>query len=278
MPADDMEREARGWYSPADEQAAKGATINTGAANGILKPLLDALPSDPAQAAARGPTPLTQLAKDMAPYQNQPMTYATAMELDTRLTQERRAAAASPGGGAMARQIGIAQDGLRDRMYALKDTDTTGDATTLANLPNARQAWNQSIKQRQLDDIEYDTGLRPEDKQNAYRRQRVISMLQSDKQMATWAPDERAALEASLKSGQPGWLTNVGLSLVKPVMTTTGGTLGHAVAGVPGAIVGSHAGSELGATVQGRLRNRLSQMSLDPVSQALTGNMPPPPP
>ena len=277
MVSDQMARESRGWYSPADEQAARGALIKGDAADGLRKHITDALPSDPEEATARGNTALVQLAKDAEPYKGQPMSFATAMEWDTRLTTERQTALNARNND-LARRIGEAQDKLRDRMQDLGERDTTGDAGALANLPNARKGWNQTMKQRQLEDIEYDAGLLSEDKRDAYRRQRVTALLRNDKKMRGWSDDERTALETQLKSGQIGKLTNFALSFVKPTFGAAGGTLGGAVGGPAGAFVGGQTAAEVGASMEAALRQRLSQFTLDPVTAALSRNMPPPPP
>jgi hypothetical protein len=277
MVSDQMARESRGWYSPADEQAARGAVIKTEVADSLRKPITDAVPSDPEVAAARGNTPLVQLAKDAKAFNGQPMSYSAAMEWDTRLTTERQAAMTA-GNKDLARRIGEVQDAMRERVHGLGDADTTGDATSLANLPNARKGWNQTMKQRQLEDIEYDAGLLSEDKRDAYRRQRVTALLRNDKKMRGWSDDERAALETQLKSGQIGSLKNFALSFVKPTFGAAGGTLGGAVGGPAGAFVGGQAAAEVGARTEAALRQRLSRFTLDPVTAALSRNMPPPPP
>jgi hypothetical protein len=276
MTADDMLRESRGWYSPADEQAAQGAMIKPSAANDIRKTITDAVPTDPEQADAQGATPLAGLAKTITPYQGQPMSFATAMDWDTRLTQERRAAQASPGGADQARQIGDVQDALRDKIQGLGTDDTTGDPAALAALPNARQAYAQTMKQRQLEEIQYNASLLPDEKQNAYTRSQVTSMLRNDNKMRYWSDDERAALEQALKTGQPSALTNFGVSLVKPTIQAGGGAVGSLL-GTPGAIVGSQVAGSVGENLQARLRAALGQLRLGPVSQTLTRNMPPPP-
>lgn len=275
--AERMAMEARGWYSPADEQAARGATINPAAADRIRSSITDRVPLDPEEGTASGNTSLIQLGKDMAPHKGQPMTYAAAMQYDVRLTAERQAAL-NAGNKKLAEDIGNAQSALRERMQDLGEGDTSGDASTLANLPNARKAHSQRMKQMELEDIEYDASLLAPDKQDAYRRQRMTALLRNDKKMRSWSDDERGALEAQLRAGQIGPLKNLALSFVRPAAGAVGGGIGGAVGGPGGAFIGGQTGAELGGIAESALRRRLGQITLDPVTAQLLRNMPPPPP
>ena len=275
--ADQMARESRGWYTPADEQAARGAVIKPGFGDSLRKHITDAVPSDPEEASARGNNALVQLGKETEAFKGKPMTFASAMEYDTRLTTERQAAL-NAGNKDLARRIGDVQEKLRDATQSLPDTATTGDASTLANLPNARKAYSQTMKQRTLEDIEYDANLLAEDKRDAYRRQRITSLLRNDKKMRGWSDDERAALEAQLRSGQIGPLKNLALSFVKPAAGAVGGAVGGVVGGPAGAFIGGQTAAEAGAMAEAALRRRLGRVTLDPVTAQLMRNMPPPPP
>lgn len=277
MTAEEMLAQSKAGYAPADRAAAQGATINPAAADKLRGVLVDAVPDDPQTAIGKGNTPLIQLGQQYKPFQGQPMTYDAAMTLDKRLTAEKNAAASTPGGATLATDIGNAQDAFRDKLESLGDSDTTGDASTLANLPAARKAFSQYRKQSQLDDIEYNASLqKTEDAQNASRRSQVVAMLKNDNKMRGWSDDERTALETQLKSGNIGSLTNFGLGLFKPAGKIAGGLFGSPL-GVGGTVVGGEIGGELGAMTAARLRASLSKLQLDPVSQALTANMPPPP-
>lgn len=277
MTADEMLVRSQGYYSPADKAAAQGATIKPAAADAIRGAVTSAVETDPQKAIAVGNTPLVQLGKDYMPLQGQPMSYDAAMALDRRLTSEKNMALRS-GNNDLARQIGNAQDSIRDKVTSLTSDDTTGDPQALANLAQARQAYAQYVKQSQIEDIQYRASLLPEDRQNAYARSQITTMLRNDNKMRGWAPDERAALEDALQSGNIGSLTNFGLQLIKPFGQAAGGAVGGSIFGAPGAYVGSQAGGTLAETAQSRLRAALSKLTLDRVSQQLSARVPPPAP
>src|SRR4029077_12117083 len=82
LTADEILARSRQFYNPADQQAAQGAMINPAPSNGIRSILTDAVPTDPQTAIAKGSTPLTQLGKDYAGFQDQPMSFDAVMQLD----------------------------------------------------------------------------------------------------------------------------------------------------------------------------------------------------
>jgi hypothetical protein len=276
MSADEMLAQSQAHFAPVDAQIRQGATIPADAADAVRQPLIDQIPTDPQKGVAVGDTPLTKLGTDYQGYQGQPMSYDAAVALDRRLTSEKQAAAAQKGGADLARQIGNVQDSVRDAMDNIPDPDD-GDASALAQAKLGRQSYLQYRKQSQLEDIDYNASLLPEDKQDASRRGQITSMLRNDNKMRGWFPDETAALENQLKAGNIGPLKSWGLSTIKPVSQALGGTIGGSVGGPVGAIIGGNVGGELGAGWSSSLRRRMSGLDLGPVSQQLSANMPPPP-
>lgn len=276
MTAEEMQAQTQAHFAPVDAQIRQGATIPADAADAVRKPLVDQIPSDPQKGIAVGDTPLTKLGTDYQGYQGQPMSYDAAVALDRRLTAEKQAAAAQKGGADLARQIGDVQDKVRDAMDNIPDP-SGGDASALAQAKLGRQSYLQYRKQSQLEDIDYNASLLPEDKQDAYRRSQLTSMLRNDNKMRGWFPDERAALETQLKAGNIGSLTNWGLSTIKPVSQALAGGIGGYIGGPIGAVVAAPVGADIGAGLAARWRRNLSGLDLGPVSQRLTANMPPPP-
>lgn len=271
MTADDILARSHGYYSPADKQAAQGATINPSQGDAVRKVLTDAIPTDPEKAALVGNTPIVQLGKSVQPFAGQPMSFDTAMSYDRQLTTAKQAALRS-GDNDMARQLGEAQDAIRDKMQSLGPGDTTGDPSALANLQQARQAYSQYVKQSQMEDLQYRASLLPEDKQDAYMRSQATSMLRGN-QTRNWSPDERAALEQALKSGNIGSLKSLGLSLIKPFTRMAAGTVGS-VFGPAGAFVGGEIGGDLGATAAARARLAMTRFPIDAVSQQISQGVP----
>ena len=266
LTADEILTRSKQFYSPADQQAAQGAMINPGPSNGIRRVLTDAVPTDPQTAIAKGSTPLTQLGKDYADFQGQPMSFDAVMQLDRRLTAEKRTAMRNDPD--MARQIGEAQDKIRDKMQALGPDDTTGDPSALAGLQQARQAYAQYIKQSQLEDIRYGATLLPPEKQDAFVQNRTRALLKSD-QSRNWTPDERAAAEAAVTQGVRGFLSNAGISIIKPLATAAG----FKVAGPGGAWLGSTIGEAGQTTLRDALARRRPDR-LGPVSSTITQGVP----
>jgi hypothetical protein len=147
----------------------------------------------------------------------------------------------------------------------------------LDNLRPGRQAYTQSVKQGQMEDINYGASLKNDPAaQDAYVRQRAAALLKNDRAMRNWNPDERAMLEQVAKSGDIGMLGRLSVSLIKPITRVALGAVGHSIAGPMGAIVGSEIGGDVGATQAARLRAHLSQTTLDPVMQQITRGVPPP--
>jgi hypothetical protein len=142
-------------------------------------------------------------------------------------------------------------------------------------LPRARQAYAQSIKQSQIEDLQYRASLLPEDKQDAYIRSQGTAMLRGNK-LRYWSDDERGAFEQQIKSGNIGTLGNFALSFVKPFAQGVGGYIGSPL-GPAGTIVGSQIGGTLGESLTTRLRRAMGTLNLDPVSQQITLGVPPPP-
>lgn len=276
MTPDEILARSQGYFSPFDKQAAQGAMIKPGVANGVRSSVTDTVPTDPQMAVAVGNTPLVQLGKEYQAFQDQPMSFDTVMALDRRLTAERQAALSSKN-YTLADQIDDAQGKIRDKVQGLGPDDTTGTPEALANLVPARQAYTQYIKQRQIEDLKYDAGLLPDDKQSAYLTSRGNTMLRGN-QTRNWSDAERAAFEQSLKSGQIGTLTNVGIQMIKPAAQAVGGAVGGSVFGTPGAIVGGQIGGGVAEPWAAQLRAALRKVTLDKVSQAISQGVPPPAP
>jgi hypothetical protein len=261
----EIEARARGHFSPADQAAAQGAMLPDTNAAAVRKLFSDTIPSNPEDARIKADQPAVLAAKNVDP--SGPMSYATAMNIDRNLSDRMRGAS-----GSDRHELGQLQGSLRDQMDQVPDLD---------NLRLGRQAWTQSIKQGQMEDINYGASLITDDaKQNAYIRQRAAALLKSDSAMKNWTPDEKAPLEEVAKSGDIGALKNFGLSLIKPIVQTTSAGIGHSLAGVPGAIVGGQIGGEFGGNWQSKLRAALSKTTLDPVMQQISSKVPsiPPPP
>jgi hypothetical protein len=276
MTADEMLARSQGFYSSADKQTAQGAMINPNASNGILRTLTDQVETDPHKAIAVGNTPLVQLGKEYTPLLDQPMSFDAAMSLDRRLTAERQKALNSKD-YTLASQIEDAQGKIREKTQSLGPNDTTGDPKALAALEPARQAYTQYIKQRQIEDLKYDASLLPDDKQATYLTSRGNTMLRGN-QTRNWSDAERAAFEQSLKSGQIGPLTNVGIQMIKPAGQAVGGAIGGSMFGPGGAFVGGNIGGSVTEPWAAQLRAALRKVTLDKVSQAISQGVPPPAP
>jgi hypothetical protein len=255
--------QSKGFFSPADQAAATNAMLPDTNATAVRKLFSDTIPSDPELAQIKANQPAQQAAKNVLP--DGPMSYATAMELDRDLTSRMRGAS-----GSDAHDLSQLQQSLRDQMDQVPDLD---------NLRPGRQAWLQSIKQGQMEDIKYGADLKNDPAAaDAYVRQRAAALLKNDNAMRNWTPEETAALEQVAKSGDIGMLGRLSVSLIKPITRVALGAAGHAVAGPMGAIVGSEIGGDVGATLAARRRAYLSQTSLDPVMQQITRGVPQIPP
>jgi hypothetical protein len=263
MTGDEMRRVATGYFSPADRAAAQNAVmpdVNSAAARKVFS---DFIPSDPERARITANQPAMQAASNVN--QTGPMSYATAMDIDRDLTSRMRSAS-----GSDAHDLSQLQQGLRDQMDQVPDLDS---------LRPGRQAWRQSIKQGQMEDINFGAGLKNDPAAaDAYVRQRAAALLKNDNAMRNWSPDETAALEQVAQSGDIGMLGRLSVSLIKPILRAGGAVMGHTVGGVPGAIIGGEIGGDIGATQASKLRAYLSGTSLDPVMQQITAGVPPPRP
>ena len=264
MPAADIRTIAEGYYSPADKAAAQGVMIPADSANGIRGVLTDAVPTDPQKAIGVGNTPLVQLGKDYQQFQGQPMSVDAAMALDRRLTAEKQTAYGA-NNKTLAGQISDAQDAIREKMFATPE---------MQSVPQALQAYTQYVKQSQMEDLAYRAGLLPDDKQGPYLKSQLTTMLRG-KQMASWSPEERAAAEQVVQSGNIGALKNFGITLIKPFGQSVGGYVGSAF-GPGGTYVGALAGGELATPFQAKLRAALQKITLDKIQQQITAGVPPP--
>ena len=273
----EMEAQARAGFRPVDQQAAQGATIHPTSADALRKPLVDVLSGDAEKGGYVGDTPLTRMAGVAKANLGKPMTFDAAMELDRQLGAAKRAAQAQPGGADLARQLGEAQDAVQERLFNLKDSEVTGDATVLKNLPDAKQGWLQARKQGQIEDIEYGAGLLPEAKRDAYRRAQLTSMLKNDRKMAGWSADEKGVAEDLLKSGEIGPLTRVGLWALPQAGRVAGAGIGGWFGGTGGAVAGADIGANVARGGADLIRQRLQQLNTERISRQLTANMPPPP-
>ena len=273
MTADEILARSQGIYAPADKQAAQGAMIKPVHGDAVRTILTDAIPTDPVNAALVGNTPIVQLGKAVQPYMGEPMSFDTAMSYDRQLTTAKQAALRA-GDNDMARQLGDAQDAIRAKVQGLGPDDTTGDPSALANLPQARQAYSQYIKQSQVEDLQYNASLLPDEKQNAYIRTRATAMLRGN-QSRNWSDAERGAWEQVAKSGNINPVTSFGLSLVKPATQAVGGAIGGGLFGPSGAYIGTQVAAPLGEGWQAKLRAALTRTTLDPVSQQISRGVPP---
>jgi len=258
----EQEARARGFFSPADQAAATNAMLPDTNATAVRKLFSDIIPSDPERARITASQPAMQAASNVEA--TGPMSYATAMAIDRDLTTRMRGAS-----GSDAHDLSELQQALRTQLDQVPDLD---------NLRAGRQAWMQSIKQGQMEDINYGASLKNDPAAaDAYVRQRAAALLKNDNAMRYWTPEETATLEQVAKSGDIGMLGRLSGSLIKPITRMGLGAAGFAVGGVPGALVGSEIGSDVGGTLAARLRAYLSQTSLDPVMRQITLGVPPPP-
>lgn len=265
MTAAEILARSREGYKAPDQAATQGAMLPQDSANAIYKSVTDEMPGDPQQAKyfARGNPTVAGVINDVKEFQGQPMSYASAMELDSTLTSAIR----STKDANEQRILGNMQNAVRDQMDQLPDLD---------QLRPARQAYTQYIKQSQMEDMAYDAGLRPEDKQSAYLQQRMRTFLQNDRNTRNWTPEELAQAEQVAKSGDIGFLKRQMVSMVRPATRVVGGFIGHAIGGLPGAYLGAEVGSDIGTTQAARLRAHWSQTDLAPVMQQITKSVPPP--
>src|SRR4029077_4370128 len=101
------------------------------------------------------------------------MSFDTAMEIDRDLTARMRGAS-----GSDAHDISELQRRLRAQMDQVPDLD---------NLRPGRQAYNQYIKQSQVEDINYGASLKNDPAaQDAYVRQRAAALLKNKEATRNW--------------------------------------------------------------------------------------------
>jgi len=261
MTAAEIRAQARGDYGVPDRAAAANAMLPDENAGAVRKLFSDTVPTDPERARIAANQPAVQAAKNVDAAG--PMSFDTAMLLDRDLTDRMRGAR-----GEDVHDLSQLQKGLRAQMDQVPDLD---------HLRPARQAYNQYIKQSQMEDINYGASLKNDPAAaDAYVRQRAAALLKNDSAMRNWSPAEIADLEHVARSGDIGMLGRLSVSLVKPVMRMAVGGAGHAVAGPLGAIVGAEIGGDIGATQASKLRAYLSKTTLDPVMQQITRGVPAP--
>ena len=262
----DMQAVAKGHFSPADQAIAAGLRLTPAEADAIRNPLMKKMPDDPQTMAIDANKPVVEAATTYAkPFMGQDMGVDTAMKIDRDLGSRIRATK-DPEDRTDLLQ---ARQGVRDAME---------QSSVFQQQPQARQAWNQSIKQGQIEDLTHDVGLRDDDKQPAYLKSRIQSMLQnSDTVLRNWSPDEVAELRKQYDSGNISSLKQFGINMVKPLATVTGGAVGSWLSPGFGTYVGSRLGEQGGDLAAAALRRRAGTIDLTPVSQRLTTNMPPPP-
>jgi len=260
----DMQSVARGHYSPADEAKANGLRMTPAEGDAIRKPLVDAIPTDPQDLTHFNDTPLAGEANKVKDFVGQDMSIGTAMQIDRGLSRAIRATK-DPTDKA---NLITAQNGVRDAME---------QSPVFQSQPEARQAWSQSIKQGQIEDIEADVATRDENQQDARRRTLVGNLLRNDTALRNWSPDEVAELQQRYDQSRIGSLKQFGINLIKPISTAAGAGLGGWIGGPTGGFIGSRIGEQGGDMLAAAARRRAMAIDLTPVSQRLTANMPPPP-
>jgi hypothetical protein len=260
----DMQSVAKGHYSPADEAKANGMRMTPAEGDAIRGPLVDAIPTDPQDVAHFNDTPLAGEANKVTDFVGQDMSIGTAMQIDRGLSRAIRATT-DPTDKA---NLITAQNGVRDAME---------QSPVFQSQPDARQAWSQSIKQGQIEDIEADVATRDENQQDARRRTLVGNLLRNDSALRSWSPDEVAELQQRYDQSTVGSLKQFGINLIKPITTATGAGLGAWMGGPTGGFIGSRIGEQGGDMLAAAARRRAMSIDLTPVSQRLTANMPPPP-
>lgn len=266
MPAADIKGIAKGYYTPANQAAAAGSILPQDSANAVRSAVTNLMPDNPETAKyfARGNPTVAAVIKDVTDSAGQPMSYDSAMELDQTLSGLRRATR-DPREKSL---LGQALDGVRSQMDQVPDLD---------NLKPGRQAYGQYIKQQMMEDINDDASLLPEERRDAYIRNRATALLRNDSKMANWTDDEKTQLRDVATSGNVGKLTSFGLSLFRPVGRMVGGYAGSSF-GPIGALIGSEGGAEIGGSMAARVRRNQTQTSLDQVMQQITQGVPPPNP
>ena len=257
----DIQARSRDLFKLPDQSAAGGAMLPDANAAAVRKIFSDFIPADTEAANISAGDPALQAAKNVLP--TGPMSYDTAMRIDRNLTARMRGAS-----GSDAHDLSQLQQALRDQMDQVPD---------LENLRPARQAWMQSIKQGQMEDINEGAALKNDPAQaDAYVRQRAAALLKNNNAMRYWTPEEQAQLTQVAQSGNIGMLGRLATALIKPATRVVLGTAGHAVAGPLGAIIGGEVGGDVGATAASRFRSYLSPTDLSPVMQQITRGVPPP--
>jgi hypothetical protein len=260
----DMQSLAKGHYSPADEAKANGMRMTPAEGDAIRAPLVNAIPTDPQEAAYFNKTPLADEANLAKDFVGQDMSIGAAMQIDRGLS---RAIRATKDATDKANLI-TAQNGVRDAME---------QSPTFQSQPAARQAWSQSIKQGQIEDIEADVMSRDENQQDARRRTLVGNLLRNDTALRSWSPDEVAQLQQQYDQSKIGSLKQFGINMIRPITTAAGAGLGAWMGGPIGGVIVSRIGEQGGDMLTAAARRRAMSIDLTPVSQRLTANMPPPP-
>jgi len=255
----EIQARARGFFSPADRAVVANAMLPDTNAAASRKIFSDFVPDDSERARITAGQPAMQAARNVDP--TGPMSYATAMDIDRDLTSRMRGAS-----GSDAHDLSELQQALRTQMDQVPDLDS---------LRPGRQAWMQSIKQGQMEDINYGASLKNDPAAaDAYVRQRAAALLKNDNAMRYWNDAEKGELQQVAQSGDIGMLGRLSVSLIKPIIRATGAGIGGYVGGVPGAIVGGEIGGDVGTTQAARLRAYLSKTTLDPVMQQITAGVP----
>lgn len=246
--SDDVKQVASSLYKQADDI---GGTLKPGFTNQLIDEARSAAPQTRLGKMVTGENEVTKFVSRLDAARDEPMTLQEAQEIDEHLGDLIDKEYKPTGITKQGLKLEKIQDGFRDRMLNADETMVEGGPAGFQALKNARMAWHQAMKMRDIEKIATRAKLMEQPVTGV--RTGIRQILSNPAKRRGYTDEELAALQKAHDMGTLDEAVRVmGSRLIPMISAGIGAGLGH----IPGAIVGEIVGTGLSKSARNIATNR----------------------
>ena len=253
--------EAKQVASAFYDQAAKsGGVLTPKFTNNFIDSVTKQLPQTEVGKVVAGESPVSALVDRLGQLRDKQLSLPEAQEIDEALGNLVTKEYSVKGMTADGKKIQDIQNALRDQIANAGEGDVEGGSTGFGDLSNARKAWSQAMKMRDLERVQERANMTDNPQTSVKTQLRTI--LTNPAKIRGYSPEEVDALKAATDRGAMGNLLHVFGSRLIPIAA------GAAEAGTGGLTSGlAAAGAAHVATTL--MRNAASKMAANRLATAM---------
>lgn len=243
-----------------DQAAQSGGVLTPKFTNNFIDSVTKQLPQTEAGKVVAGESPVSALVDRLGQLRDKPLSLPEAQEIDEALGNLVTKEYSVKGLTADGKKIQDIQSALRDQIANAGEGDVEGGSTGFGDLSNARKAWSQAMKMRDLERVQERANMTDNPQTSVKTQLRMI--LTNPAKIRGYSPEEVDALRAATDRGAMGNLLHVFGSRLIPIAAgaaeagTGGLTSGLAAAGA------AHVATSL-------MRNAASKMAANRLATAM---------